>query len=221
MKYWTPLQRLHQMNEYFAMLGEYRNFGFWLKFSQLFFDPTPQDDPSSVALMNVMRIIAADGETFDVPLISLGRLFYLWALEGATQFRWQVDSVQEQMSPLALQLECQLTWSTDYDNGLSIGRQSGPCRITFRNSPAALVSGLEWRIVDWRLFYSQDISELVINNGKEKVIYGFPPSVAAFMTQCSVTAGGLLVRELGGLVMCAKSTSNCPSTNENSLKCEN
>ena len=194
MRYWTPLQRIHQMNEYFSVVGEYRNFGFWLKFVQTFFDPECTED------LTWLRIDVEGGELYELPLMSLGRLLYLWALEGATQFRWQLDSVQEQMLPGSLQLQCQLIWTVDYDGGLSIARQCGPCRFSFRNGSAALMSEMEWRVREWGVFYSQRVAGLV-SGGEERMPFGFPKAVLEFLTMGSVTGEALMVKELGSLLI--------------------
>lgn len=203
-QFWTPLQRMHQINEYLGETGtstnEYRKFAYWRKFIEVFFD---SGDLNSEWKITVNQKNSSNcEETFSMPLITVSRFLYLWALQGATRFQLNFSRVQEKMvsdvsSYNIVSLHANLQWITDYDNGLSLTRHFGSVNIHFNR--AAQLTNFDWTISSAQLFFGNSIASYIpvdvspwLNDSNAY----FPPSVRDFLAFCTLISGALWVKTI-------------------------
>lgn len=186
-KYWTPIQRLHQVNEYFSRILEYKNFIFWHTFTCTFFS-----NQSS----STLKIREQNNVIFEIPLCLLGRLFYNWVGDGGAKFCWQLEDVREniQSQSNSLALEGAINWTSDYDNGLSMIRQFGKVTILFKSSNAVIES-MDWDITGYQIYYSQKFSGLEMGSDFTERL-GFPKNVHEFLTSSTLALNCILIKEL-------------------------
>jgi hypothetical protein len=178
---WTPVQRIHQMNDYLSRTEGYRHRGYWMRLLQTFF---VQHNRQFSVTITITDGTASENRLFDLAGVEASWLHKWAGQEGATRFGFTLMAVSEtQASDQAIALEAQLTWTTDYDHGLCVCRQRGTVRVTF-DAASAKITEWHWTVGGHDLFFSSSLQNVRLSEDAPTFLQedgGFPRSILQFM----------------------------------------
>lgn len=99
---WTPIQRIHLINDYLSYTGRYRELEYWETFVSNFFDSdrTERIGRGSSEEAKLCILIAGGGSnTFDIPLPLIAKFFWQWYLLGLMRLSINTNRLLEFSGP--------------------------------------------------------------------------------------------------------------------------
>lgn len=166
---WTPLQRIHLLNEFLASHGqEYLDVGMWQRLVGEFFAPDA---------FLALALPGADEPVHVVGRALIPRFFLAWAEGGLSSLSLLVDRLRETFLPLGMLLldSDRVRLLSTLDHGQQLVEHSGAVRILF--APTAKVQLLELRLAGFEHFVNSKTDNLFTL----PIRGGFSPAVHQFL----------------------------------------